>query len=162
MEECEKTRILPHVTIRIHTDSKYVFDHWRNNTSDLTTNVDLWSRFWAVMSKPFHSTTLIKVAAHKTLEDVDEGTISLEQFLGNDMADKASKQAAQERAYPPSLAKRLRHNLHLVKTVQRRLVEINVHCCQWLHPSARANSKQVCAPKPKNCATSSPNPNTQI
>ena len=127
--------------MHFYTDSKFVHDHWVTNTSDTMANQPLWKLFWQLASSNRYRVAINKVAAHKTLEDVAEGTISLEDYLGNDMADKAAKQAATERALPRYMSHRLKHNLHKIKAIQRRLVEINMHCLQWPLPKKTRKTK---------------------
>ena len=84
-----------HVTnVTIHTDSKYVHDHWLKGTSDTMANTRLWREFWDVIANPQVSTTLKKVASHKTLKDVESGAVDLRGYIGSDLADQGAKEAA--------------------------------------------------------------------
>ena len=77
---------------------------------------------------PQSEITLKKVAAHKTLQDVEAGDIPLIDYIGNDLAGQGAKKVANHMAYPSTLRTPADTNLSLLKAYQRRMVAINIHC----------------------------------
>ena len=72
----------PHVThVDLHTDSKYVHNHWLQRTSDTQANTRLWRLFWEAEADPQFTLDMHKVAAHKTLEEAQRGEIPMIDFI---------------------------------------------------------------------------------
>ena len=132
-----------HTTVVLHTDSKYVCNHWRRGSSDTQANTKLWKAFWGAENDPQFTITLRKVAAHKTLRGVESGDIELIDYIGNDLADQGANRVAQHMSYPTTIRAPADANLYLIKAYQRRLVEINIHCIKKFPHPARPKRKPV-------------------
>ena len=59
-------------------------------------NADLWDQFWKAIRDRGGSQKLSirKVDAHKTVDNVQKGEISFQDLVGNALADKGARQAA--------------------------------------------------------------------
>lgn len=64
-------------------------------------DADLWEEFWQVAKQiPHIRIKMRKVKAHGSFKDLQEGTISEEDYKGNHMVDAFARNLAQQHAIP--------------------------------------------------------------
>ncbi len=110
--------------IRVHVDNAEVVDGVRKGRawccSATRDGADLWRQVWAILDDLGPEAQVVKVKAHTTPEDVDEGRIAPRDRAGNEFADRYAK-----------LGSKLAEHLSPTAAVDREYLKA-VRWAQWV------------------------------
>lgn len=126
MQSIERDKVLDCealVTV-ICSDSSYVVNRHEKGEDICNSgaNWDLWQCFWLEWRRLAGRIKLVKVAAHKELEDVVLRRIDILDYYGNAMADHTAEKATSKAALPKEVVDDVRARRLLARRIRERLI----------------------------------------
>jgi len=121
------------LNLTVVSDSAYVVNEFAKLQGGVLPmkHRDIWAAIKRhMLCRPDRSIRCVKVKAHTTEDDLAKGRYGITVFTreGNDLADAAANQAAEEAAVPSIETREVQAQDASGYVILRRLVTINMHC----------------------------------
>ena len=128
----------------IVTDSQYCIDGDTAGQAkqSSTWNDDLWNRYFKQLERHEHRVVLVKVKSHMDIYDAMQGSILLEDLVGNAMADEGAKKAAAAAELHEKIASKVRGEQSGARKILRHLVTANLEYLRLLEAKGHRDPNQ--------------------
>ena len=120
-----------------HTDCQWVASSYLAGPSATAgaqhVHADIWRRVWRKVTDlgGAHVLAVVKVKAHSTMLDVENGRIGAVDRIANSMADIGAKKAATMHPNDPAVMRRCERTWQVITMVSKFLSRLHLHAVEW-------------------------------